>query len=139
MVITRSIGEKEKEMNIDAKFFGAILFLIAQTSGAIWWASSLSAEVERVAGIQGEAIPALEKEAVTCGKAIHDQGQQIARIKELTADTSGLDVLAFKVEELRKEISGLRDVDKDIMTQHEKIFQWMANSNPSQTKGNPYD
>ncbi len=126
-------------MNIDAKFFGAILFLVVQTSGAIWWASSLDAEVERLSGIQGNAIPALEKEAVQCSKAIHDQSQQIARIKELTAETSGLDVLAFKVEELRKEISGLRDVDKDIMTQHEKIFQWMANANPSQTKGNPYD
>ena len=126
-------------MNIDAKFFGAILFLVAQTSGAIWWASGLSAEVERLAGIQGDAIPALEAEAVNCGKAIHDQGQQIERIKELTAETSGLDVLAFKVEELRKEISALRDVDKDIMTQHERIFQWMANSSPSQQKGNPYD
>jgi len=95
----------------------------------------LSSEVDRLAGIQGEAIPALEAEAVQCGKAIHDQGQQIERIKELTAETSGLDVLAFKVEELRKEISGLREVDKDIMTQHEKIFEWMANSNPMQQKG----
>jgi hypothetical protein len=76
---------------------------------------------------------------VQCGKAIHDQGQQIERIKELTAETSGLDVLAFKVEELRKEISGLREVDKDIMTQHEKIFEWMANSSPMQQKGNPYN
>ena len=127
-------------MNIDAKFFGAILFLIAQTGGAIWWASGLSSEVDRLAGIQGEAIPALEAEAVQCGKAIHDQGQQIERIKEVTAETSGLDVLAFKVEELRKEISGLRQVDKDIMTQHEKIFEWMANSSPMQQKGgvNPY-
>ena len=126
-------------MNIDAKFFGAILFLIAQTSGAIWWASSLSAEVERVANVQAASLPPLKAETQKCAVAIHDQGQQIDRIKELTAETSGLDVLAFKVEELRKEISGLRDVDKDIMTQHEKIFQWMANSGPSQQKGNPYD
>ena len=126
-------------MNIPTYLLGAIIFLIGQTTGAIWWASSLSAEVERLSGIQGDAIPALEAEAVKCGTAIHDQGQQIERIKELTAETSGLDVLAFKVEELRKEISGLREVNKDIMTQHERIFQWMANANPSQTKGNPYD
>ena len=126
-------------MNIDAKFFGAILFLIAQTSGAIWWASSLSAEVERVANVQAASLPPLKAETQKCAVAIHAQGQQIDRIKELTAETSGLDVLAFKVEELRKEISGLRDVDKDIMTQHEKIFQWMANASPSQQKGNPYD
>ena len=126
-------------MNIPTYLLGAIIFVVAQTSAGIWWASGLSSEVERLAGIQGEAIPALEAEAVQCGKAIHDQGQQIERIKELTAETSGLDVLAFKVEELRKEISGLREVDKDIMTQHEKIFEWMANSSPMQQKGNPYD
>ena len=127
-------------MNIDAKFFGAILFLIAQTCAAIWGASGLSSEVDRLAGIQNKAIPALEAEAVKCGTAIHQQGQQIERIKELTSETSGLDVLAFKVEELRKEISGLRQVDIDIMTQHEKIFEWMANSSPMQQKGgvNPY-
>mgnify|MGYP003654401833 CR=1 FL=1 len=126
-------------MNIDAKFFGAILFLVAQTSGAIWWASSLSAEVERLAGIQNQAIPALEEEAVKCGTAIHQQGQQIERIKELTAETSGLDVLSFKVEELRKEISGLREVDREIMTQHEKIFDWMASSSQQQKGVNPYN
>ena len=130
-------------MNIDAKFFGAILFLVAQTSGAIWWASSLDAEVERVAGIQGDAIPALEAEAVKCGTAIHDQGQQIERIKELTAETSGLDVLAFKVDELRrvteKEIEKLIKTDTEIMTQHEKIFEWMASNNQAQQKGNPYN
>ena len=126
-------------MNVDAKFFGAILFFIAQTGGAIWWASGLSSEVDRLAGIQNKAIPALEAEAVNCGKAIHDQGQQIERIKELTAETSGLDVLAFKVEELRKEIAGLRDVDKSIMIQHEKIFDWMASQGPVQQKGNPYN
>ena len=59
-------------MKIDAKFFSAILFLVAQTSGAIWWASSLSSEVERLSGIQGAAIPALEEEAQKCGIAIHN-------------------------------------------------------------------
>ena len=71
-------------MNIDAKFFSAILFLVAQTCAAIWWASGLSSEVDRLAGIQNQAIPALEAEAVKCGTAIHQQGQQIDRIKELT-------------------------------------------------------
>ena len=126
-------------MNVDSRIITLALFLIAQSVGAIWWASGLSSEVDRLAGIQGDAIPALEAEAVKCGTAIHQQGQQIARIKELTAETSGLDVLSFKVEELRKEISGLRQVDKDIMTQHEKIFEWMASSSPMQQKGNPYD
>jgi len=122
-------------MNIDAKFFGAILFLVAQTSGAIWWASSLSAEVERLSGIQGNAIPALEAEAQKCGIAIHNNEAAIKELQEHDQAISGLDVLEFKIDELRKEISSLRKVDQDIMTQHEKIFDWMASSNQQQ-KGN---
>ena len=122
-------------MNIDAKFFGAILFLVAQTSGAIWWASSLSAEVERLSGIQGNAIPALEAEAQKCGIAIHNNQAAIKEIQEHDQAISGLDVLEFKIDELRKEISSLREVDREIMTQHEKIFDWMASSNQQQ-KGN---
>ena len=127
-------------MNIDAKFFGAILFLVAQTSGAIWWASSLSSEVERLSGIQGNAIPALEAEAQKCGIAIHNNQAAIKEIQEHDQAISGLDVLEFKIDELRKEISSLRQVDREIMTQHEKIFDWMASSNQQQQKGYPsYD
>ena len=122
-------------MNIDAKFFGAILFLVAQTSGAIWWASSLSSEVERLAGIQEQAIPALQAEAQKCGIAIHNNEAAIKELQEHDQAISGLDVLEFKIEELRKEISILAQVDREIMTQHEKIFDWMA-SNNQQQKGN---
>jgi len=126
-------------MQIDAKFFGAILFFIAQTCGAIWWASGLSSEVDRLAGIQGKAIPALEAEAQKCGLAIHANDEAIKELQEHDQAISGLDVLEFKIDELRKEIASLREVDREIMTQHEKIFDWMAQSSPMQQKGNPYN
>ena len=126
-------------MQIDAKFFGAILFFIAQTCGAIWWASGLSSEVDRLAGIQGQAIPSLEAEAQKCGLAIHANDEAIKELQEHDQAISGLDVLEFKIDELRKEIASLREVDREIMTQHEKIFDWMAQSSPMQQKGNPYN
>ena len=126
-------------MQIDAKFFGAVLFFIAQTCGAIWWASGLSSEVDRLAGIQGQAIPALEAEAQKCGLAIHANDEAIKELQEHDQAISGLDVLEFKIDELRKEIASLREVDREIMTQHEKIFDWMAQSSPMQQKGNPYN
>ena len=86
-------------MKIDAKFFGAILFLVAQTSGAIWWASSLSSEVERLAGIQGTSIPALE-EAI-----------------------EGLDVMGFRVEQLSKELERINDRNDVIENQHSRLFE----------------
>tara|TARA_Y100001951_G_C11192239_1_gene212227 strand:- start:165 stop:452 length:288 start_codon:yes stop_codon:yes gene_type:complete len=85
-------------MNIDAKFFGIIIFVIAQTGGAIWWASSLSSEVNRLS-------------------ALVDKSDQMV---------SGLDLLNFKVEEVWKAIDKLEKVDTDIMIQHEAIFEALA-------------
>jgi len=126
-------------VNIDSRVLTVLLFLIVQSAAGIWWASNLSSEVERLAGIQGLAIPALETEAQKCGIAIHNNEAAIKELQEHDKAISGLDVLEFKIDELRKEISSLREVDREIMTQHEKIFDWMAQSSPMQQKGNPYD
>ena len=128
-------------MNIDSRVLTVALFLVAQSAAGIWWASNLSSEVERLAGIQGQAIPALEDEAQKCGIAIHNNEAAIKELQEHDQAISGLDVLEFKIDELRKEISSLREVDREIMTQHEKIFDWMAQSGPMQQNGggNPYD
>ena len=113
-------------MNVDSRVITLALFLIAQSVGAIWWASGLSSEVNRLSGLVDKS----------------DQFQtQIQRA------VSGLDVLNFKVEELWKAIERLeeadivlREVDSEIMVQHETIFAWLAEDSPEQTaKGNPYD
>ena len=126
-------------MNIDSRVLTVLLFLIVQSATGIWWASNLSSEVERLAGIQGLAIPALEAEAQKCGIAIHNNEAAIKELQEHDQAISGLDVLEFKIDELRKEIASLREVDREIMTQHEKIFDWMAQSSTMQQKGNPYN
>lgn len=85
-------------MRIDGKFFGAILFLVAQTSGAIWWASGLSAEVERLAGIQGTAIPALEAEARQCGIEIHNLKKLTGDQEEIEKSVKNLDVMMYRLQ-----------------------------------------
>ena len=105
-------------MKIDAKFFSAILFLVAQTSGAIWWASSISSEVERLAGVQGTSIPALE-EAI-----------------------KGLDVMKFQTEQISDELKRIREANSDIANQHSRLFDILRNqgaSGPVQQKGYGYD
>ena len=128
-----------RKLNIDSRVLTVLLFLIVQSATGIWWASNLSSEVQRLAGIQGDAIPALEQEAQKCGIAIHNNEAAIKELQEHDKAISGLDVLEFKIDELRKEIASLREVDREIMTQHEKIFDWMAQSSPMQQKGNPYN
>lgn len=85
-------------MNIDSKFFSAIIFLIVQTIGAIWWASGMSSEVTRLAGIQGTAIPALEKEAKQCGIEIHNLKKLTGDQEKVAESVKNLDVMLYRLE-----------------------------------------
>ena len=89
-------------MNINSKFFGAIIFVIVQTCGAIWWASGLSAEVERLAGIQGTAIPALEAEAKQCGIEIHNLKKLTGDQKEVQEAVKDLDVMVYRLQSIEQ-------------------------------------
>ena len=116
-----------------------VAFLI-QAGGFIWWMSGLNSEVQRLASIQGISIPALEAEVKLDGIAIQNNEAAIKELQEHDQAISGLDVLTFKVEQLRDEIATLREVNREIMTQHEKIFDWMAMNSGGNSGGgsNPY-
>ena len=113
---------------------------LVQAGGFVWWMSGLNSEVQRLADIQGSAIPALEAEAKLSGITIQNNEAAIKEIQEHDQAMSGLDVLTFKVEQLRDEIATLREVNREIMTQHEKIFDWMAMNSGGNSGGgsNPY-
>ena len=116
-----------------------VAFLV-QAAGFVWWMSGLNSEVQRLADIQGVSIPALEAEVKLDGIAIQNNEAAIKEIQEHDQAISGLDVLNFKVEQLRVEIATLREVNREIMTQHEKIFDWMAMNSGGNSGGgsNPY-
>ena len=123
---------------------GLILSLLVgflvQAGGFVWWMSGLNSEVQRLADIQGVSIPALEAEAKLSGITIQNNEAAIKELQEHDQAISGLDVLNFKVEQLRVEIATLREVNREIMTQHEKIFDWMAMNSGGNSGGgaNPY-
>ena len=116
-----------------------VAFLV-QAAGFVWWMSGLNSEVKRLADIQGVSIPALEAEAKLDGITILNNEAAIKELQEHDKAISGLDVLNFKVEQLRVEIATLREVNREIMTQHEKIFDWMAMNSGGNSGGgsNPY-
>ena len=87
-------------MKIDPKFFGFMLFIIAQTGSSIWWASSISSEVERLAGIQGRAIPALEAEAKQCGIEIHNLKKLTGDQKQVQEAVKDLDVMVYRLQSI---------------------------------------
>ena len=101
-------------MNIKPTFFGFIIFIMGQLGAGIWWASSLSSEVERLAGVQGTSLPALEE-------AIKD-----------------LDVMRFQSESISKELERIRSANTDIANQHSRLFDILRNqgsAGPVQQKG----
>tara|TARA_Y100001951_G_scaffold90990_1_gene84615 strand:+ start:198 stop:596 length:399 start_codon:yes stop_codon:yes gene_type:complete len=125
-------------MNIDSRVITLALFLIAQTSGAIWWASSLSAEVERLSGIQGTAIPELQAEAKQCGIEIHNLKKVVDDQDAIQEAIKGLDVLRFKVEQIGDELERIRETNSDIANQHNRLFDVLRNqgsAGPVQQKG----
>jgi hypothetical protein len=87
-------------MNIDSKFFSAIIFLVVQTIGAIWWASGISSEVDRLAGIQGSAIPALQKEAKQCGIEIHNLKKLTGDQEKVAEAVKHVDVMSYRLEKI---------------------------------------
>ena len=89
-------------MNIDAKFFSAIMFLLVQTIGAIWWASGLTSEVKRLAGIQGRAIPALEAEAKQCGIEIHNLKKLTGDQEKIAESVKNLDVMLYRLQSIEQ-------------------------------------
>ena len=95
-------------MNIDAKFFGILIFLVSQTAAGIWWAASLSSEVERLGGIQGSSIPAIEK-------AIE-----------------GLDVMGFRMDQLSTELEKINDRNDSIENQHSRLFEALQGNQAQQ-------
>ena len=119
-------------MKIDAKFFGAIIFLVAQTSGAIWWASSLSAEVDRLSGIQGSAIPALQDDAAACQIEIHNLKKIVDDQDAIQDAIKGLDVLRFQVSQISKELEQIRETNRDIANQHGQLFDALRSAGPPQ-------
>jgi hypothetical protein len=123
-------------MNIPTYLLGAIIFVVAQTSAGIWWASGLSSEVERLAGIQGTAIPALQTDAQACQVEIHNLKKLIADQAKIEEAIDGLDVLRFQVSQLTEELGRIREKNADIENQHGRLFELLQSQSPMQQKGN---
>ena len=122
-------------MNIPTYLLGAIIFVVAQTSAGIWWASGLSSEVERLAGIQGTAIPALQTDAQACQVEIHNLKKLIADQAKIEEAIDGLDVLRFQVSQLVAELDRIREKNADIEKQHGRLFELLQSQSPMQQKG----
>ena len=125
-------------MKIPTYLIGAIIFLVGQTAGAIWWASSLSSEVNRIATVQsnfhGKQIEALEKDAQQCQIEIHNLKKVVDDQDAIQDAIKGLDVLRFQVAQISKELEDIRKMNRDIANQHGHLFDALRQSGPPQVQ-----
>ena len=125
-------------MKIPTYLIGAIIFLVGQTAGAIWWASSLSSEVNRIATVQsnfhGKQIEALEKDAQQCQIEIHNLKKVVDDQDAIQDAIKGLDVLRFQVAQISKELEDIREMNRDIANQHGLLFDALRQSGPPQVQ-----
>ena len=125
-------------MKIPTYLIGAIIFLVGQTATAIWWASSLSSEVNRIATVQsnfhGKQIEALEKDAQQCQIEIHNLKKVVDDQDAIQDAIKGLDVLRFQVAQISKELEDIREMNRDIANQHGQLFDALRQSGPPQVQ-----
>ena len=123
-------------MKVPTYLIGAIIFLVGQTATAIWWASSLSAEVDRVATVQssfhGKQIEALEKDAQQCQIEIHNLKKVVDDQDAIQEAIKGLDVLRFQVSQISSELQQIRETNRDIANQHGQLFDALRQAGPPQ-------
>ena len=125
-------------MKIPTYLIGAIIFLVGQTATAIWWASSLSSEVNRIATVQsnfhGKQIEALQEDAAACEIEIHNLKKVVDDQDAIQEAIKGLDVLRFQVAQISKELEDIREMNRDIANQHGQLFDALRQSGPPQVQ-----
>ena len=125
-------------MKIPTYLIGAIIFLVGQTATAIWWASSLSSEVNRIATVQsnfpGKQIEALQEDAAACEIEIHNLKKVVDDQDAIQEAIKGLDVLRFQVSQISKELEDIREMNRDIANQHGQLFDALRQSGPPQVQ-----
>ena len=97
-------------MNVDSRVITLALFLIVQSTGAIWWASSISSEMDRVGRLVDAKIPALEEEAKVCGTEIHNLKKLMEDMGDVKSTVKGMDVVLYRSEEMDENIKNLQSM-----------------------------
>lgn len=114
---------------------GVLVGVALQAIAFVWYLSGLNSEVERLAGIQGTAIPALQTDAQACQVEIHNLKKLIADQAKIEEAIEGLDVLRFQVSQMSDELDRTREKNAEIENQHGRLFELLQSQRPMQQKG----
>ena len=113
---------------VPAQWLPVILFVLAQTGTAVWWASKTSSTIDHLARI----VPGISTQVADNSKEIQRISNMLGEQQSIKETIKGLDVLRWKVESLMKDLDRIKERNVAIEQQHADLFKALQQQGPQQ-------
>ena len=113
---------------VPAQWLPVILFVLAQTGTAVWWASKTSSTIDHLARI----VPGISVQMADNSKEIQRISNMLGEQQSIKETIKGLDVLRWKVDSLIKDLDRIKERNLAIEEQHADLFKALQQQGPQQ-------
>ena len=113
---------------VPTQWLPVILFVLAQTGTAVWWASKTSSTIEHLARI----VPGISTQVTDNSKEIQRISNMLGEQQLIKETIKGLDVLRYKVDDLVKQMDRINERNLAIEEQHADLFKALQQQGPQQ-------
>ena len=123
---------------VPTQWLPVILFVLAQTGTAVWWASKTSSTIDHLARI----VPGISVQMADTSKENQRISNMLGEQQSIKETIKGLDVLRWKVDSLIKDLDRIKERNVAIEEQHADLFKALQQQGPqqqAQIKGYSYE
>ena len=113
---------------VPTQWLPVILFVLAQTGTAVWWASKTSSTIDHLARI----VPGISTQVTGNSKEIQRISNMLGEQQSIKETIKGLDVLRWKVDSLIKDLDRIKERNLAIEEQHADLFKALQQQGPQQ-------
>ena len=113
---------------VPTQWLPVILFVLAQTGTAVWWASKTSSTIDHLARI----VPGISVQMADNSKEIQRISNMLGEQQSIKETIKGLDVLRYKVDDLVKQMDRINERNLAIEEQHADLFKALQQQGPQQ-------
>ena len=113
---------------VPTQWLPVILFVLAQTGTAVWWASKTSSTIDHLARI----VPGISVQMAANSKEIQRISNMLGEQQSIKETIKGLDVLRYKVDDLVKQMDRINERNLAIEEQHADLFKALQQQGPQQ-------
>ena len=113
---------------VPTQWLPVILFVLAQTGTAVWWASKTSSTIDHLARI----VPGISTQVTDNSREIQRISNMLGEQQSIKETIKGLDVLRWKVDSLIKDLDRIKERNVAIEEQHADLFKALQKQGPQQ-------